>query len=271
MGGIPDEGTFEWLDEFLAENPKFLELSDRQIVDWICKSGFSKPRANSWKNSNDNPSSNFGIPPLDDLSARKTLKTLAPMFPRNYCVMEVKGNLLKAERTEWLKRFKGPEFKKVACVVMGNPPAKWSEAYHADLLKEKQSKSDEEWKKRKADRERKKQVAERQKKLQEARAKRAAEEKKKKEDKEKKAAEEAEKKEAEKKTAEDAEKKAADEEPKKEGEGGDEKKETKVEEDAEAKKEGEGGDEVKKETKDEDMKEEQKEEPKGKRRKRTPT
>merc|ERR1712151_807739 len=143
-------------------------------------------------------SSNFGIPPLDDLSARKTLKTLAPMFPRNYCVMEVKGNLLKAERTEWLKRFKGPEFKKVACVVMGNPPAKWSEAYHADLLKEKQSKSDEDWKKRKADRERKKQVAERQKKLQEARAKRAAEEKKKKGDKEKekKAAEEAQKKDA---------------------------------------------------------------------------
>merc|ERR1712151_48707 len=180
-------------------------------------------------------SSNFGIPPLDDLSARKTLKTLAPMFPRNYCVIEVKGNLLKAERTEWLKRFKGPEFKKVACVVMGNPPAKYSEAYHADLLKEKQGKLDEEWKKRKADRERKKQVAERQKKLQEARAKRAAEieEKKKKEAEEKKAAEEAQKKDA------DGDSK----------EGGDEeKKETKAEDAA--------GDDAKKETKYEEMKEE---------------
>merc|ERR1712087_475382 len=126
------------------------------------------------------------------------------MFPRNYCVMEVKGNLLNAERTEWLKRFKGPEFKKVACVVMGNPPAKYSEAYHADLLKEKQGKLDEEWKKRKADRERKKQVAERQKKLQEARAKRAAEIEEKKKKEEKKAAEEAEKKDAEAKKDGDA-------------------------------------------------------------------
>merc|ERR1712226_1420012 len=38
--GFPDEGTFEWLDDFLAKNKQYTELSDRMIQDWAVKSGF---------------------------------------------------------------------------------------------------------------------------------------------------------------------------------------------------------------------------------------
>lgn len=35
--GVPDEGTFEWLEGFLAANPQYVELSDRKIVAWAKK------------------------------------------------------------------------------------------------------------------------------------------------------------------------------------------------------------------------------------------
>jgi len=67
--GIPDEGTFDWLDMFMTKNPNFVELSDRKIVEWCIKSGLRNPKSNAWKNSNDKPDVNFGIPALDELSA----------------------------------------------------------------------------------------------------------------------------------------------------------------------------------------------------------
>ena len=30
--GLPDTGYFDWVDKFLAENPEFVELSDRKIL-----------------------------------------------------------------------------------------------------------------------------------------------------------------------------------------------------------------------------------------------
>merc|ERR1712039_446610 len=118
----------------------------------------------------------------DDFSGRSVLRTVAPLFPRNYVVMELRGNLIKAEREQMLKRFQGSQFKRIARVAMGKPPKAWTDAYHADLLKEKQSKIDAEWKKNKAERERKQKVAQRQKDLAAARAKREAELKKRKEE-----------------------------------------------------------------------------------------
>merc|ERR1711879_504718 len=32
--GLPDEGTFDWLDQFLEKNPQYTELSDRKIIEW---------------------------------------------------------------------------------------------------------------------------------------------------------------------------------------------------------------------------------------------
>merc|ERR1712039_948696 len=36
---FPDEGTFDWLDDFLEKNPKYVELSERKLIDWAAKSG----------------------------------------------------------------------------------------------------------------------------------------------------------------------------------------------------------------------------------------
>jgi len=59
--GFPDEGTFEWLDGFLAENPDYVELSDRKILQWAASSGLWKPRAGGLKASNDKPEFSFGL------------------------------------------------------------------------------------------------------------------------------------------------------------------------------------------------------------------
>merc|ERR1712066_455692 len=113
----------------------------------------------------------FGAPVLDDLSARKVIRTIAPLTPRNYVMMEVKGNLLKDERAEQLKRFKGTEFKKIAKVIVGTPPKEWVEAVHAEILKEKQAKLDAEFEARKKEREKNKVLEERKKAIEERRKK----------------------------------------------------------------------------------------------------
>merc|ERR1719331_1748990 len=59
---FPDEGTFDWLDGFLEKNPKFVELSDRKIMEWCKGSGlWSKGRI---QGSNDKPAANFSLPGL---------------------------------------------------------------------------------------------------------------------------------------------------------------------------------------------------------------
>eukprot|EP00435_Cladocopium_sp_Y103_P029277 s2363_g7.t1 len=110
---LPDEGTFDWLDDFLENHPGYTEVSDRKIVEWATGSGLGKPRTlripndckvvlmtTSLKNSNDKPDITFGIQALDEMTPRKLLYTIAPLIPRNYVVMEVKSNLLKSERQD---------------------------------------------------------------------------------------------------------------------------------------------------------------------------
>jgi len=38
---MPDEGSFDWLDNFIEKNPNYTELSDRFFTDWALKSGLS--------------------------------------------------------------------------------------------------------------------------------------------------------------------------------------------------------------------------------------
>merc|ERR1712062_860644 len=76
--GFPDEGTFDWLNDFLMKNPHFTELSDRKIVEWAAKSGLWKGKGGI-KESNDKPEFNYGIPTLDDLSVQRVLRTAAPL------------------------------------------------------------------------------------------------------------------------------------------------------------------------------------------------
>ncbi|CAJ1448713.1 unnamed protein product, partial [Effrenium voratum] len=150
---VPDEGTFDWLDDFLEKNPKYVELSDRAIIKWAEKSGITHQEANTWKHCLDKPDPQFRIPLLDDFSARRVIQAVAPTQPRHYVVMEVKSNLVKEERAQLLKRFTEGYFKTVAQVVMGEPPQDFKAKVHQALLQEKQEKATIDWKRRKMEKE----------------------------------------------------------------------------------------------------------------------
>merc|ERR1712151_501819 len=219
--GFPDEGTFDWLDSFLEKNKQYVEISDRKIIDWAKKSGVQGKGA--IQGTNDKPKAQLGVPGLDDFSASRLVKTVAPLVPRHYVVMEVKNNLVESDRTATAKRFSSKHFKKVARVVMGEPSAEYKELVKDKLLKLKQEKLDAAFKVKKAEKEKKKIVAQKQK---------EAAERKKKADEARKALIEKKKKEAEDKkkreAGEEIEEKVEEEEVKKE-----EKEETKEEEKAE--------------------------------------
>merc|ERR1712039_736887 len=197
--GFPDEGTFTWLDMFLEKNPQYVELSDRAMQNWISKSGMWKPQE---RDSNDKPKYNFGLGLVDDGSIRKSIMNMAQLVPRHYVVMEVKQNLVADDRAQNLKRFNMAHFKKIAKVMMGEPKSDYRERVHVDVLKDKQQKSDTEWRQKKAEKERKKAALKRQKELEAKKAAAAAEAKRKELLEKKKAAEEAKKKEAEDKKKE---------------------------------------------------------------------
>eukprot|EP00418_Pyrodinium_bahamense_P097688 CAMPEP_0179046642 /NCGR_PEP_ID=MMETSP0796-20121207/18791_1 /TAXON_ID=73915 /ORGANISM="Pyrodinium bahamense, Strain pbaha01" /LENGTH=939 /DNA_ID=CAMNT_0020743071 /DNA_START=42 /DNA_END=2858 /DNA_ORIENTATION=- len=163
--GMPDEGTFDWLESFIEKNPHYVELSDRKIVEWAERSGLFKQKTNQMKTSNDRPDVSFGIPALDELSARKVLRTVASLVPRNYVVMEVRANLLKAERQEFLRRFNAPHFRRIARVAMGEPDEAHKSRVRSALLEAKQERLDFEWKAKQVERERKRQIEMRQKQL----------------------------------------------------------------------------------------------------------
>jgi len=135
--GLPDEGTFEWLDGFLKENPQYTELSNRALLKWALKSGHYQGRNSDWSSCNDEPTMNFGIRELDDYSLMKTIYTFAPMLKRPYVVMEVKNNLLAEERRKALDLFPEDTFKKSAMIVVGEPPEEFKAKAHQQILEEK--------------------------------------------------------------------------------------------------------------------------------------
>merc|ERR1712039_424168 len=141
---------------------------------------------------------NFGLGLVDDGSIRRAILTMAPLVPRHYVVMEVKQNLIASERTESLKRFDMPHFRKIAKVMMGEPKSDYKERVHVQVLQDKQQRSDREWRQKKAEIERKKQAAKRQKEI-EAKKAAAAEEAKKRKKEAGEGVKEGEKKDEEKK------------------------------------------------------------------------
>mmetsp|Transcript_68387 Transcript_68387/g.196151 ORF Transcript_68387/g.196151 Transcript_68387/m.196151 type:complete len:867 (-) Transcript_68387:47-2647(-) len=168
---FPDEGTFDALDAWHAKNPGYTELSDRKILEWASQSGLWMARQQGWKSSNDKPNFNFGVAGMDDFSIRRSLNAISSAMPRNYVVMEVKQNLIEADRKEILKRFNAPCFKKVAEVTMGEPPADFKKQQQEKLLKDKQEKEDAMHKAKQADKLRKKTIALRHKEMEAAKKK----------------------------------------------------------------------------------------------------
>ncbi|CAE6966715.1 Hnrnpu [Symbiodinium sp. CCMP2592] len=179
--GVPDEGTFEWLDDYLTKHPSFVELSDRKIQDWAASSGLPRPRIMGGA-CNDKPSFAYNLPTMEDGSIQRVIKAMTPMVPRNYLIMEVKSNLVKEERMEILQRYSSPHFKKTALVVMGEPSEEFKQKTWNRILAEKQSKVDAEWKAKKAASQRARELQELRKKAEEQRRKKLEEARKKEEE-----------------------------------------------------------------------------------------
>jgi len=139
---LPDEGGFDWLDQFLQKNATYVELSDRSLLSWCEKSGLTRPKGFSplARVSNDKPDMGFGLPQLDDLSVRRLLSAVATIQPRNYVVMEIRGNLMKEERLDQLPRWYG--YRRVGAVLIGEPPAAFKRYSQEQTLKVKQEQSD---------------------------------------------------------------------------------------------------------------------------------
>merc|ERR1719506_2372494 len=134
--GIPDQGTFSFLDGFLETNHGYMELSDRAIVSWARNSGFWPAKSQHYS-SNDRPSLDFGNRDLEELTLRKSIASASSYYERSYVVMEVKGNLLAEERKKALAKWDSNTFKKVAVVAMGEPPREFKAKVHEEMLTHK--------------------------------------------------------------------------------------------------------------------------------------
>lgn len=135
--GLPDEGTFAWLDSF-KEKAQFTELSGRSVKEWAMKSGLWSQ--GHGRNFNDQPSMDFGLKELDGGTTRQVFHAIAPRLHRNYIVMEVQRNLLAEDRRKALAAFNAPHFKRVAMVVMGEPPEDFKVEVRENLLQARRDK-----------------------------------------------------------------------------------------------------------------------------------
>jgi len=176
---LPDQGLFDWVDDFIAKNPNYTELSERKIIEWAAKSGITRPKGHHIRGCNDKPEAGFGIPSLDDGSVRRVLSGVAPLLKRNYVVAEVKANLMAAERNRSLAQFSSPKWSKVAKVIIGKPDKAYSARVLQAILADKKAKAESEKKKKQAEVTRKRLLAERAKKAEEAKRARMAAQKKK--------------------------------------------------------------------------------------------
>jgi len=139
---VPDQGGFQWLDQFLEDNKNYTEISDRALLKWFERSGLTRPKGYgaTARTSNDKPEMGMMISALDDLSVRRVLNVVAPIQKRNFVVMELKSSLIKEERMELVARW--PGFKTVARVIVGEPPAAFKKSSQALALDTKQQAAD---------------------------------------------------------------------------------------------------------------------------------
>ena len=89
---------------------------------------------------NDQPSMDFGLKELDSGTTRQVIHTIAPRIRRNYIVMEVQKNLLPDDRRKALAAFDSRHFKRIAMVVMGEPPEDFKAEARENLLQSRRDK-----------------------------------------------------------------------------------------------------------------------------------
>ncbi|CAK0857759.1 unnamed protein product, partial [Prorocentrum cordatum] len=189
---LPDEGTFDWLDWHKQTNPDVVELSDRSIVAWAQRSGAKKkahPKGDQ-NASTDRPDMAFDAPEFEDGQVKQNLTMAASVQKRSLVVMEVRENLLEEFRRSALAKFRAPHFKRVALVLVGEPPDEFKKWRLASLLKEKQERVGAEYKAKVKEHARKKVIARARRKAEVIKKKMEKEERKKqKEEERRKAAE----------------------------------------------------------------------------------
>eukprot|EP00928_Gymnodinium_smaydae_P051303 TRINITY_DN3482_c0_g2_i1.p1 TRINITY_DN3482_c0_g2~~TRINITY_DN3482_c0_g2_i1.p1 ORF type:complete len:884 (-),score=246.83 TRINITY_DN3482_c0_g2_i1:38-2689(-) len=166
--GLPEEGAYDWLDSFLAENPSYEEISERKILRWAERSGLHRQGGFKWRSSNDSPDLQSGLPPLDKMHVNTVLANIAPMVDRNFVLMGLKRNLTAKGRSSSIEGF--DDFKKVAVVAVGEPPEKQKEFARKALLEAKTAKAVAKAKKDAENARRKRLVEERRKKQEAMRA-----------------------------------------------------------------------------------------------------
>lgn len=174
--GMPEKGYFDFVDQFLAKNPGYTELSDRAIIQWATKSGFQIQRNSA---TNDKPSMNYGVSCMDDGSVRRILAAIAPSLKRNLVVAEVKKNLVPADREQSLAAYAAPHFKKHAVVFVGEPSADYVAHVHENMLNEKKQAAEKKKEAEAKEQQRKRLLEEKKKKAEEAKRARIAAMKKK--------------------------------------------------------------------------------------------
>merc|ERR1712194_231655 len=208
--GLPDEGTYDWLDFFKNTNPGYAEVSDRAVEKWALRSELWKPDNVQGPRCRDKPIMNFGIGPLDNGIVKDTLAASTSVQSRNVIMMGVRGNLLKEDRMAALKRFRLPHCRKVARIMMGEPDAAFKAEILKTLLALKQTKSDQAFKVKKEELKKQREIDAKQRLLEKARKKTEKLQKKQAAALQKKADEEASKAKAEEEKKVAAEKAAAE-------------------------------------------------------------
>merc|ERR1712083_781744 len=79
----------------------------------------------------------FGVRELDGDGFSQMVQAATDFQKRNYVAMEVKKNLSAEERQTMLKKFDSQNYKKVAVVVVGEPPKEFKAKTHEHMLAEK--------------------------------------------------------------------------------------------------------------------------------------
>merc|ERR1712130_751203 len=116
----------------------YTEISDRAILRWAEKSGLQRPKGYATRTSHDKPEMGFGMMMMDDNSIRRVINSVARVQPRNYVVMEVKGQLISSERKDFLARWDGAhQFRKISVVMLGEPPLELRQRIREETLIEK--------------------------------------------------------------------------------------------------------------------------------------
>merc|ERR1719162_2748269 len=81
----------------------------------------------------------FGIDAVDDRNIMRILQVIAPLQKRHFVVMEVRGSLLHEHRLERLSKWANKDFRKIAVIVVGDPPDAFAQRGKELILRDKQA------------------------------------------------------------------------------------------------------------------------------------